>query len=95
MDVEHTASAWVDYFFSVYSTRNWLSETDEYAEYANEPLVPAGITLTAFNKRYDATTPQLVVKSDDSKSLIIVEGYDYPDKGKVFTKEWEFPKLIQ
>jgi len=95
MDGEHTASAWVDYFFSVYSTRNWLGETDEYAEYANEPLLPAGITLTSFKKLDDATTPPFVIKSDDSKSLIIVEGYDYPDKGRVFIKEWKFPKFIE
>ena len=93
MDGEHDASAWVDYFFSVYSTRNWLSETDEYAAYTNEPLLPAGIALVPLKKSNDATTPQLVIKSDDSKSLIIIEGYDPPDTGKVFSKEWKFPKL--
>ena len=95
MDGEHTASAWVDYFFSVYSTRNWLSESDEYAAYSNEPLLPSGITLTPLEKSDDATTPQLVIKSDDSRSLIIVEGYDFPDKGKVFIKKWKFPKFTE
>jgi hypothetical protein len=95
MDGELTASAWVDYFFSVYSTRNWLSETDEYAAYTNEPLLPSGITLTPLKKRDDVTTPQLVIKSDDSKSLIIVEGYDFPDRGRVFIKEWQFPNMIE
>ncbi|MGB5848415.1 MAG: hypothetical protein WBH40_08005 [Ignavibacteriaceae bacterium] len=93
IDGELSASAWVDYFFSVYSTRNWLSETDEYAAYTNEPLLPSGITLTPLKKRNDVATPQLVIKSDDSNSLIIVEGYDHPDSEKVFMKEWKFPKL--
>jgi hypothetical protein len=93
MNGEHSASAWVDYFFSVYSTRNWLSETDEYAAYTNEPLLPSEIKLVPLKKSNDVTTPQLVIKSDDSNSLIIIEGYDHPDSNKVFMKEWKFPKL--
>jgi hypothetical protein len=93
MQSEHTASEWVDYFLSLYSTRNWLSETDDYAGYTNEPLLPSGITLTPFRKNDNAVNPQLVVKADDSKSLIIIEGYEYPDKGIMFIREWKFPQL--
>lgn len=93
MNEKHTASAWVEYFFSVYSTRNWITEDDEYAQYTKGPVLPSGIKLCKFVKSDTLTTPQLVVKADDDNSKIIVEGYGSPGKGMVFKDQWEFPKF--
>jgi len=94
LDEEHTAAVWVNYFFSVLSTRNWVGEDDEYAEYSREPLVPKGITITPNKRKDDVNLPQLVVKADKGKAMIIVEGYDFPnDKGIVFKDQWAFSKL--
>ena len=93
MDQKHNASAWVEYFFSVYSTRNWITEDDEYAQYTRGPVLPSGIKLCKLVRNDTLTTPQLVVKADDEHSKIIVEGYESPDKGIVYQDEWEFPSF--
>ncbi len=93
MEGEHMPSAWVEYFFSVYSTRNWITEDDEYAEYSRGPVLPSGINLTQSIKNDTNKKPQLVVRADDKRKMIVVEGYDYPVKEIVFQDEWKFPDL--
>ena len=93
LDQEHNPSAWVEYFFSVYSTRNWITENDEYAEYSRGPVLPSGIRLMKSERNDTLKTPQLVVKADDANSMIIVEGYNLPGEGIVYKDEWGFPKF--
>jgi hypothetical protein len=87
---EHKAADWVSYFFSVMSTRNWISENDEFAEYTSGPKLPSGIILSNNKINKEAKKPQLVVRTNDDNNLIIVEGYEYPPKSIVFKNEWEF-----
>lgn len=93
LEGEHKASDWVEYFFSVLSTRNWISEDDELAKYVRGPKLPVGIMMLPYEKDDTSTRPQLIVKADDARNLIIVEGYDVPANKVVFSDEWVFPEL--
>ncbi len=84
------ASGWVEYFFSIYSTRNWVYENDEYAQYIREPKIPNGIILSKNLHSENKTVRQLVISADDENSQIIVEGFENINN-KVFQERWEFP----
>lgn len=83
-------SDWVEYFFSIYSTRNWIYENDEYAEYIREPKIPVGIILSKDSYNEEMPGKQLVVSADEANKHIVVKGFENPDK-KVFEEKWEFP----
>ncbi len=87
---EKKASEWAEYFFSIYSTRNWIYANDEYAEYIREPKIPVGIRLINSTYNEELKGSQLVISADDSKTQIIVEGFVNSNK-KVFTENWKFP----
>ena len=93
LEGEHKASDWVEYFFSSLSTRNWISEDDELAIYVRGQKLPSGIVLLPYKKDDTSTRPQLIVKADDARNVIIVEGYDAPADKVVYSDEWVFPEL--
>ena len=83
-------SDWVEYFFSIYSTRNWIYENDEYAEYIREPKIPVGIILSKDSYNEEMPGRQLVISADEANKQIIVKGFENAGK-KVFEEKWEFP----
>ena len=93
LEGEHKPSDWVEYFFSSLSTRNWISEDDELAKYVRGQKLPAGIVLLPYEKDDTLSKPQLIVKAEDARNVIIVEGYDVPANKVVFSDEWIFPDL--
>lgn len=90
---EHKPSDWLRYFFSVMSTRNWVTEDDEYAEYVRGPLLPANISLQPNAANPAGSKSQLVIIADDDKNMIFVKGYDSTKTKIVFEDEWAFPNL--
>ena len=89
----HKPSDWLKYFFSVMSTRNWISEDDEYAEYVRGPILPKNISLQPSIPNQQVKSAQLVIIADDGKNKIFVEGYDSTKSSIVFKDEWDFPNL--
>ena len=95
MDTAHTAENWVGYFFSIYSTRDWITDKhDLRGAVPRGPIKPSGIALVPHEVNPDSRRPQLVVTADNDRSMIIVEAYDHPAGPEpLFTREWEFPSL--
>jgi hypothetical protein len=90
----HKPSDWLKYFFSVMSTRNWITEDDEYAEYTRGPVLPKSITLQPSFPNPNTNKSQLVIIADDEKNRIFVKGYDSTKSSIVFKDEWDFPYLL-
>jgi hypothetical protein len=63
----------------------------EEAKSIGMPLIPKGVALVP--RRPDATKKkQVVIKADDARNMIIVEGYTDPSAKPVMTTEWKFLK---
>ena len=89
----HEVSDWLEYFFSPLSTRNWINEDEEFAEYSREPVIPRGIRLRNTVVDKEIAGRQLVVSVDASKNMIIVKGYEQDKDNPVFEESWEFPEI--
>lgn len=89
----HNPTDWLNYFFSVMSTRNWITEEDEYAEYVLGPVLPKNIKLQPKKHNPQIKSAQLVIIADDSQNKIFVEGYDSAGTVSVYNSEWDFPEL--
>lgn len=97
---EGKPSQFVTWMFSPLGKAEW-PDTEEYvkgdpvareaAKALRIPLMPAGVAFVA-----GAPDPgkgkQLVVKSDDARATIVVEGYTTPGDKPVFRREWRFAK---
>lgn len=95
------ASTWVGYFFSDMGAAEW-PETEEAAERdpmiaeqaksAGLPLAPKGISYSA-NQPDPAKGRQIVLKADDTRSIIIVEAYDSPSAKPLMVDEIPLSKV--
>jgi len=91
-------SDFVSYMFSDMGVAEWpyseeMVEEDpslgEEARAIGMPLIPQGVSLVP--RRPDPSQKtQLVVKSDDARKMIMVEGYADPSTKPVLTREWAF-----
>ena len=96
-----TPSDFVDWFLSEEGRSHWpasLSNADSNAEIRKEayelnaPIVPRNMVFLA-HKPDRKQGRQLVVKPDDGRNLIIVEGYADPNALPDLKREWELPRF--
>jgi len=91
-----TPSQFVNWLFSSLGAADWPpseasadSMEREQARVIHAPLIPAGVGIVPWKVNPEAGQ-QVVVKADDERGVIIVEGYLQPDGPPVFKDEWEF-----
>jgi hypothetical protein len=87
----------VSYIFSSMGAAEWppgesSDERDkEQARAARTPMVPANVRLVPL--RPDSRhKQQIVIRADDARRMIIVDGYLDPAQKPVLTQEWEMPR---
>lgn len=92
-------SQFVSFIFSDMGAAEWpLSEAwademeREQMKAIGAPLVPEGVAFVPLSPDPDAGR-QLVVKFDDSRGMVIVEGYVDPTQDPVLTREWKLSKV--
>ena len=97
-----TSATWkpselVSYIFSDMGAAEWppgenaSAMEKEQARAARTPLIPADVRLVPLrpDARYQK---QVVVKADDARGKVMVEGYVDPAKKPVLTREWDMPR---
>lgn len=94
---EGKPSQFVSWMFSTFGTAEWppAEDSDEYdalegAKALGIPVIPKDVLIVA-NKPDPSAGKQVVVRSDDQKSAVIVEGYLKPEGPPVLTRQWELP----
>jgi hypothetical protein len=98
---EKTPSQFVKWMFSPMGSAEWYM-VDEPGELSSEelrmikktdaPLLPPDVIIVPDKPNLEHGK-QVVVKTDDVKSMLIVESYLDPKEPPVRTREWEFPKF--
>jgi len=94
-----TPEEFVQWMFSPMGSALW-PPSEEEGEFSQEevkmmkkadlPFLPSGISMVARNPD-PARGRQVVVRGDDEKQMLVVEGYVDPKAPPVLTKEWRFP----
>ncbi len=94
-------SDFVNWLFSELGAAEWpdseaYAEVDptvrEQAKAIGAPLVPKDVQIVALSPKIEMGK-QVVVKFDNARGVIIVEGYLDPEGSPVLTQEWELPKM--
>lgn len=58
------------------------------------PMIPENVSLVPLEPDLEAANKsQLVVRFDDARGVIIVDGYTNPTQKPRFTQEWPLPKV--
>ena len=88
-------SDFVSWMFSELGAAEWppseweLDETERRGMRSiGMPVIPRDVGIFS-TRRMDAAL-QIIVKADDSRGMIIVEGFLKPDQPSVLVKEWPF-----
>jgi hypothetical protein len=86
----------VSFLFSTLGVAEWPIAMDEAEA---EAMRSAFITplpdhvLTATEARPSGPWPQLVLRGDDVRGMLIALGYEAPGQPAVLTEEWPLPKI--
>ncbi|MBC8288334.1 MAG: hypothetical protein H8E42_12740 [Nitrospinae bacterium] len=95
---EGTPEAFVHWMFSPMGAAIWppvagggefSHEEEEMLRKAGEPFFPSGVSVVARNPDADKGR-QVVVRGDDERQMLVVEGYLDPKFSPVLVKEWRF-----
>ena len=95
---EGKPSDFVTWMFSTFGTAEWPPYEDgdpmelEQAKSIRMPVIPKDVTLTP-REPDPKKGKQIVIKSDDPRGLIIVEGYLNPHKLPSLRREWKLIKM--
>lgn len=95
---EGKPSDFVIWMFSTFGTAEWPPYEDgdpmelEQAKSIRAPVIPSDVYLNP-REPEPKKGKQLVIKSDDLRGLIIIEGYLNPQEPPVFRREWKLPRL--
>jgi hypothetical protein len=98
---EGTPSQFVSFMFSDIGTAEWpdseaMAEQNpmlrEQAQAIGAPLIPKGVAIIA-RAPSPKSGKQIVVKADDGRGVVIVEGYTDPTLGPVLVREYRVPKV--
>lgn len=65
-------------------------EEEKMIKKAGMPFFPTGVAIVANNPDSDRGM-QVVVRGDDERKMLVVEGYLNPEVSAVVVKEWKFP----
>lgn len=91
---ERTPSALVAYLFSDMGVSEWAVTGDpleaEQMRSAGIPVPPPSVMLT--RRRQAGQGRQLVLRGDDERGVVVVEGYGPEDPVPAFTEEIRFPR---
>jgi hypothetical protein len=61
---------------------------------AGIPVIPENVSIVALEPDREAENKsQLVVRFNDARGVIIVDGYTNPTQKPLFTQEWPLPKV--
>jgi len=95
---DHSAGAYVDFFFSPMGSRDWppvaggvedMGNLAGWSRAAGLSLLPASVRLVAWDPDPDAGR-QLVVWADDDTGSLGASGFVSPDSAAVFEVRWPF-----
>lgn len=96
-----TPKQFVSWLFSTLGTAEWPPSESMARQYPDEaemaraigaPLFPDDVRI--FHSKTDSSAgKQIVVKWDDGRNVVIVEGYLDPTQPPVLLKEWELPEV--
>ena len=95
---EGLPSEFINYMFSDMGVAEWPPYEDS-GEFSPEeiramriPLIPKEIELVPLYPDPEVDK-QLVIKFDDSRRMVIVEGYSEPKQEPVLVREWNLPRV--
>ncbi len=101
----HDAEAWLDFFFSSFSTASWVYDGTEEADYLPGPKIPRDVILLKadatshpqdfvgtemFDLLHQGQRYQLLISVDNERSVIEVRGYENWQEPVVYQKEFPF-----
>lgn len=96
-----TPKQFVSWLFSTLGTADWPPSESTAKQHPDEaemaraigaPLFPDDVRI--FHSKTDSSAgKQVVVKWDDGRNVVIVEGYIDPSQTPVLVKEWELPRV--
>ncbi|MFC1650495.1 hypothetical protein ACFL2X_02895 [Candidatus Latescibacterota bacterium] len=92
-------SEYVNYIFSEMGVAEWppFEDSGEFTlqelKSMRIPYIPTGIEISQLEPDPDYGA-QIVLKHDDSRNMVIVEGYTDPSQPPVITREKELPKVM-
>lgn len=95
---EGTPSQYVSYLFSQLGTAEWPRPFDkdeaQAMRSAGIPMLPENVFLAPLEPDLEVKNKlQLVVRFDDERGVIIVDGYTNPTRKPLFTQEWPLPRV--
>jgi len=97
---EGKPSDFVNWMFSSLGAAEWPPSQEEWEDMGGDSEDPAGIPILPkdvgiFSSPRSDITKHIIVKSDDRKGLIIIEGFLNPGGPPVLVKQWSFkpPKI--
>ncbi|MBE9520035.1 MAG: hypothetical protein IME97_02820 [Proteobacteria bacterium] len=98
---EGTPAQFVKWMFSVFGTAGWPPAEDSIDEEALEgaralriPIIPRDVSIIR-DKPDPEVGKQLVVRSDDQKGMVILEGYLSHNQPPALIREWKLPVLAR
>ena len=95
---EGLPSEFVNYMFSDMGVAEWPPYEDsgefspEELKFIRIPLIPKDIELVPLYPDPEVEK-QLVIKFDDNRGMLIVEGYNDPEQEPVLVREWNLPRV--
>lgn len=97
-DGKGTPSQYVSFLFSTMGTAEWPRALDaneaQAMRSAGIPMIPENVLLAPLKPDREAKRKwQLVVRFDNTRGVIIVDGYTNPTQKPLFTQEWPLPKV--
>ena len=92
---EGKPSDFVNWMFSSLGAAEWPPSQEEWEDMGGDSEDPAGIPILPkdvgiFSSPRSDVTKHIIVKSDDRKGLIIIEGFLKPGEPPVLVKQWSF-----
>lgn len=92
---EGKPSDFVSWMFSSLGAAEWPPSQEEWESMGGDSAGSAGIPILpndvgVFSSPRSDVTKHIIVKPDDIKGLIIIEGFLKPDEPPVFVKQWSF-----
>jgi|GEM_PF-2552041 hypothetical protein len=91
-------SEYVNYMFSEMGVAEWppFEDSGEFTlqelKSMRIPFIPVGVEISQLTPDPELG-PQIVIKHDDARSMVIVEGYSDPSQPPVMTKEFVLKKV--
>ncbi len=89
-------SAYVGYLFSSMGVAEWPEREGFYPEDDHQfvgPLLPDEVAIVPFQPDPSVGSLQLVIRPDDDRGVLIVEGYVEGEQDPVLRQEWTLPTV--